>query len=226
MDYNLIAVLEILVLVALFWFIILISFGAIVNGVRGATILKMPYRKLAIGAIILTGLGGSLVRQDPDPISSAPTELSQEDRSIIQAAKQSAYLVGGVTKELHESLWAIFDEDLTDTEVQQLFDMFCSQEQSRMALLFWEDVIATIQTGVPVVSAERKLLEQKFSQFPFVSRNKEKLERIANGEPIEVSGEIRIVTIDDAQIVLNELISGLTVFDNNCEILRDRKAFD
>lgn len=208
------------------WFLILCVGNAIINVAKRKKVWNKPYKKFAIVAFVISGLA-LLGNLDSTEVQKADKNLTSEDQQILIAVKQGAVTPGGISRDLHQAMWKLFqNKELSEGVIAEVFSGLCSADTARLKVLFWTDVLATLESGQPVRSDERAALEERFARYPFVERNKSKLEAISRGEPIQAAGEMQQITKDDAEQVLAVLNQGYQITEQNCAILRDPAYFD
>jgi hypothetical protein len=193
-------------------------------------------KKFAIVALIIIGIAllgnfnsaiALLGNLDSAGAQKADGNLTSEDQQILIAVKQGTVTPGGISRDLHQAMWKFFqNKELSEGVIAEIFSGLCSADTARLNVLFWTDVLTTLESGQPVRSDERAALEERYASYPFVEGNKSKLEAISRGKPVQAAGKMQQITKDDAEEVLAVLNQGYQITEQNCAILQDPAYFD
>lgn len=204
----------------------------IANLVRGKSLLEINWRRVALWSLGICALMlvNSFDRyRDLYFKIGADKNVAEVSEELLIETKRALLGPGSLSPDLHARFWAMWRSvGYAEDETSLLVDnSLCSAPAMDLQLLFWSDVLVTLQTGEPFTSPERALLEaEDFSESSFVDENRRNIEKIAVGEPIESQGTMVVVTEDFARLIYLELKEGRLLADEKCALLRDPRAFD
>ena len=204
----------------------------IANVVRRKPLLDIGWRRVSLWSLVICAviLVNSYERyRDLYFNVRASKGISEASAKLIIEVKQAVHLPGPLDPELHGRFWSVLlSAGYTEKEILSLVDnTLCSTHARALQLLFWSDVLVTLQTGQPFTSPERASIEaEHFSESDFIERNRQSIEKIAVGEPIESQGMQVVITEDYARLIYLELKEGNLTADKKCSVLKDNQAFD
>ncbi|MDC0572930.1 hypothetical protein OAO91_05745 [Luminiphilus sp.] len=204
----------------------------IANVVRGKPLLEISWRRVALWSLVICALMlfSSVDRYRDLYLSiGADKNVSEVSEELLIETKRAVLGPASLSPDLHARFWSMWrSEGYSADETRLLVDNFlCNAPAMDLQLLFWSDVLVTLQTGKPFTSPERASLEaEHFSENSFVDENRQNIEKIAVGEPIESQGMALVVTEDYARLIYLELKEGRLLADEKCALLRDPRAFD
>ena len=161
--------------------------------------------------------------------TGADKNVAEVSEELLIETKRAVLGPASLSPDLHARFWSMWRSvGYSEDETRLLVGNFlCNAPAMDLQLLFWSDVLVTLQTGKPFTSPERASLEAgDFSESSFVDRNRRNIEKIAVGEPIESQGMALVVTEDYARLIYLELKEGRLLADEKCALLRDPRAFD
>ena len=204
----------------------------IANVVRRKSLLEIGWRRVALWSVVICAvmLVNSFDRyRDLYLEIGTKKEISEVSEELIIEAKRAVLTPGRLSPELHSRFWSMWlSAGHSEDEILSIVDNYlCNAPAINLQVLFWSDVLTTLQTGQPYTSPERASIEAEYlSESKIAETNRQNIEKIAVGEPIESNGIWSVVTEDYARLIYLELKEGRLSTDEKCRLLKDQQAFD
>lgn len=151
-------------------------------------------KKLVMLAFLVLVLSINVMAQTGNPQIPGDRLSSTEwarFKEIIVSVMQSSQ---SFTPDIHREFWGLINKmgHLTNAEIQKLKTLFTGMGSTYIRQ-FWKDALQAAKTGKPFKSVQREKIEKQYFELGLlpesrIKENEKLIEKIANHQPIKISG--------------------------------------